>query len=59
MGNGFRRMALAQGLLPQDLPPEESPAWTDEALAELLQVEKAPSRPAQEPHSGRELGVTA
>lgn len=41
MGNGFRRIALAQGLLPPVSTPEASPAWTDAVLAALLQIDEA------------------
>ena len=53
MGNGFRRIALAQGLLSQ--APAQEPAskapngWTDDELSALLQVAAPPSQidPAQ------------
>lgn len=41
MGNGFRRIALAQGLLPPVSTPEASPAWTDAVLSALLQIDDA------------------
>lgn len=41
MGNGFRRIALAQGLLPPVKTTELSPAWTDAVLAALLQIDDA------------------
>jgi hypothetical protein len=39
MGNGFRRIALAQGLLPPMKTQEVSPAWTDAVLSALLQID--------------------
>lgn len=47
MGNAFRRIALAQGLLPSTELPEPPSSWTDEALNALLQIdETATSVPA-------------
>jgi hypothetical protein len=40
MGNGFRRIALAQGLLPPARTSEVSPAWTDAVLSALLQIDE-------------------
>jgi hypothetical protein len=51
MANGFRRIALAQGLLPQGTASDLSPAWTDAALSALLQIDDAPQQidpPARE-----------
>ena len=42
MGNGFRRIALAQGLLPPMKTSEVSPAWTDAVLSTLLQIDEPP-----------------
>jgi hypothetical protein len=42
MGNGFRRIALAQGLLPQGRSSDGLAAWTDATLVALLQIEDAP-----------------
>lgn len=44
MGNGFRRIALAQGLLPQPTMFDVAHSWTDAELASLLQVEDGPVR---------------
>lgn len=42
MGNGFRRIALAQGLLPLDAVSPDVTVWTDAALVALLQIEDGP-----------------
>lgn len=41
MRDGFRRIALAQGLLPSARTSEVSPAWTDAVLSALLQIDKS------------------
>lgn len=49
MENGFRRIALAQGLLPEPPSSNESPRWTDAALSALLQIPDPAPQGAREP----------
>jgi len=42
MTKAFRRIALAQALLPPGEVADPTPPWTDEALNALLQVDETP-----------------
>jgi hypothetical protein len=61
MGNAFRRIALAQGLLPRDEPFARPTVWTDADLAALLQVADDPAflppSPDREPPAHHAVGA--
>jgi hypothetical protein len=44
MRKSFRRIALAQGLLPHDAASGDPTRWTDKELKALLQIDEAPER---------------
>lgn len=62
MDNGFRRIALAQGLLPEPPASDAAPRWTDAELTALLQIADPPPQtaplahdpqvPSPPPHAG-------
>jgi hypothetical protein len=57
MQNGFRRIALAQGLLPDRLPNRETPAKVEPSEAPRLNDTAAPRAPSDTWDGGIEMRV--